>query len=120
MITLDANGLVAVIGATVAGVVSMGTFAMQVVSYVDQRNLKKAQDELKLMSSARDIQIGQVKELVNGKSEQLQALVAKDAYEQGRMHERIAPGTPSPVLAVVPVPSVATAVVQAPGDPANG
>jgi hypothetical protein len=93
-IALDGNGIAAVIAASVAGIVSVGTFAMQVVSWRDNREIKR-------LSLARDVQIKQVKDLVNGKSDQLSAFVAKEAFEAGRTHEREAPNEPSPPVAVV-------------------
>jgi hypothetical protein len=83
---------------------------MQVVSWRDQRKLKLAQDNLLLLSIARDAQIQKVKDLVNGQSEKLLDYAAKEAYEKGREHERVAPGTASPDVAVVKKPVVATAV----------
>lgn len=93
-ITLDGNGLAAAIGAGVAGVVSLGTFAMSVINWYDSRAIKR-------LSIARDQQIREVKDLVNGKSEQLTAAIAERAFEAGRAHEREAPNTPSPPVAVV-------------------
>jgi hypothetical protein len=101
--TIDWNGASAMIAAGAAAVVTVGTFAMQVVTYLDTRKLKR-------MSAARDGQIAQVKDLVNGKSEVLQQYVAKEAYEKGREHERLAPGTPSPTVGVVPVSTVVTGI----------
>lgn len=93
-IALDGNGIAAVIAATVAGIVSVGTFAMQVISWRDAREIKR-------LSLARDVQIRQVKDLVNGKSDQLAAFVAKEAFEAGRAHERASPNEPSPPVAVI-------------------
>lgn len=100
MITLDGNGLSAVIAASVAGVVSVGTFVMSVINWYDARQIKR-------LSINRDVQIKEVKDLVNGKSDQLTAFVAKAAFEAGRQHEREAPHEPSPPVAVVS-PDVAT------------
>lgn len=98
---LDGNGVALIIAAGAAGLVTIGTFAMQVVTFFDTRKLK-------LMSAARDVQIREVKDLVNGKSEHLQAAIAKDAYEAGRIHERTAPDLPSPsAISVVLTPSPA-------------
>lgn len=104
--TIDGNGVALIIGAIAAGLVTVGTFAMQVVTFFDTRKLKR-------MSAARDMQIREVKDLVNGKSEVLQQYVAKEAYEKGREHERLAPGTPSPTVGVVPVNSVVTGIKRA-------
>lgn len=101
--TIDGNGAALVIGAICAGVVSLGTFTMQVINWFDARELKR-------LSRNRDGQIQEVKDLVNGKSEVLQQYVAKEAYEKGRDHERLAPGTPSPTVAVVPVNTVVTGI----------
>lgn len=101
--TIDGNALALIIPACAAGLVTVGTFAMQVITFFDTRKLKR-------MSTARDQQIREVKDLVNGKSEVLQQYVAKEAYEKGREHERLAPGTPSPTVAVVPVNSVVTGI----------
>lgn len=102
-IMLDGNGIALVIAACCTGAVTIGTLVMQVITFLDARQLKK-------MSRDRDIQIAQVKDLVNGKSEILQQYVAKESYEKGREHERVAPGTPSPVVAVIPVNTVVTGI----------
>lgn len=108
---LDGNGVALIIGAIAAGLVTIGTFAMQVVSFFDTRKLK-------MMSAARDVQISQVKDLVNGKSEHLQAAIAKDAYEAGRLHERTCPDAPSPAaVSVVLTPSPAATIVSIDGQP---
>lgn len=100
--TIDGNGVALIIGACAAGVVTVGSFAMQVISFFDTRKLKR-------MSAARDVQIREVKDLVNGKSEHLQAAIAKDAYEAGRLHERTAPEMPSPsTVSVVLTPGPAS------------
>lgn len=127
---MDLNGVAVVIGAVVAGVVSIGTFSMQVISYIDQRKLKKAQDELKIASENRDIQLSQVKSLVNGQTEKLIIKATKEAYEQGRQHERETPSAPSPSYPVSRIdeilgirnalggdvrPSVAAAILSAIG-----
>jgi hypothetical protein len=109
-IMLDGNGIALVIAACCTGAVTVGTLIMQVISFFDARALRKEAAELKRMSEARDVQIGQVKDLVNGKSEVLQQYVAKESYEKGREHERVAPGTPSPIVAVVPVNTVVTGI----------
>lgn len=103
-ITLDGNGLAAAIGAGVAGLVSLGTFAMSVINWYDSRAIKR-------LSLARDVQLKEVKDLVNGKSEQLTAVVAERAFEAGRVHEREAPNEPSPPVAVV-TPDAATMAPQ--------
>lgn len=108
--TIDGNGVALIIGACAAGLVTVGTFAMQVVSFFDTRKLKR-------MSAARDMQIREVKDLVNGKTEQMQAVIAKDAYEAGRLHERTAPDMPSPSavsVVITPVPALAPSNDQAP------
>lgn len=94
MITLDGNGIAAIIAGGTAGIVSLGTFAMSVINWRDSRRLKQ-------LSMARDEQIKQVKDLVNGKSDQLTAFIAKEAFEAGRQHERNAPNEPSPPVAIV-------------------
>lgn len=104
MITIDAP----TIGAIAAGIVLVGNFGMTVVNWWDQRELKR-------LSLNRDTQIKEVKDLVNGRSEQLQTFVAKEAYEKGRMHERVAPGTPSPDIAAVDLKTVVTAINSQPG-----
>lgn len=114
---IDGNGVSLIIGASCAGVVTVGTFIMQVITWRDARELKrlsKARDET---MAAQGAQLKTVKDLVNGQSEVVKAYVAKEAYEKGREHERIAPGTPSPVLAVSPVSTVVTAVRTAAADP---
>lgn len=98
--TIDGNAASLIIAAICGGIVTLGTFGMQVVTFLDTRKLKS-------MSRDRDVQIREVKDLVNGKSEVLQQYVAKEAYEKGREHERLAPGTPSPT---VPVNSVVTGI----------
>lgn len=94
MITLDGNGIAAAIAAGCAGVVSLGTFAMQVISWRDAREIKR-------LSLARDVQIKEVKDLVNGKSVEHTALVAEKSFAAGRTFERDTPGEPSPPVAVV-------------------
>lgn len=101
--TIDGNGVALIIGAICAGFVTVGTFVMQVITWFDARELKR-------LSRNRDAQISEVKDLVNGKSDILQQYVAKEAYEKGREHERLAPGTPSPVVAVIPVSTVVTGI----------
>lgn len=98
--TIDGNGVALIIGACAGGLVTVGTFAMQVLTFLDNRK----------RGNQRGRQIQEVKDLVNGKSEVLQQYVAKEAYEKGREHERLAPGTPSPLVAVVPVNSVVTGI----------
>jgi hypothetical protein len=102
-IILDGNGIALVIAACCTGAVTIGTLIMQIITFFDARQLKK-------LSMARDNQIREVKDLVNGKSEVLQQYVAKEAYEKGREHERLAPGTPSPTVGVVPVNTVVTGI----------
>ncbi len=102
-IMLDGNGIALVIAACCTGAVTIGTLVMQIITFFDARQLKK-------LSQDRDKQIREVKDLVNGKSEVLQQYVAKEAYEKGREHERLAPGTPSPVVGVVPVSTVVTGI----------
>jgi hypothetical protein len=102
--SIDGNGISLIITACAGGLVMVGTFAMQVVTFIDTRKLKR-------MSSDRDVQIREVKDLVNGKSEQLNAAIAKDSFEAGRMHERVCPDQPSPaavsvVLTPVPAPAI--------------
>ncbi len=92
--TLDGNGLAAAIGAAAAGIVVLGNFVMSVINWRDSRELKR-------LSINRDCQIKEVKDLVNGKSDQLTAFVAKAAFEAGRQHERQAPTEPSPQVAIV-------------------
>ena len=107
MITLDGNGIAAIIAGGVAGIVSLGTFAMSVINWRDQR-------ELRNLSINRDVQIKEVKDLVNGKSDQLTAFVAKEAFEAGRKHEREAPDQPSPPVAIVTPDTAAVAPVCVP------
>jgi hypothetical protein len=109
--TLDGNGIALIIGAVAAGLVTVGTLAMQVVTFFDTRKLKQ-------MSIARDAQIATVKDLVNGKSDQLNAAIAKDAFEAGRLHERVMPNHPSPAaVSVVLTPTPKPVVVSENGQP---
>lgn len=104
---VDFNGLAVIIPACVTAVVSLGGFAMTVINWMDSRQIKR-------LSIARDVQIKEVKDLVNGKSEQLTALVAEKSFEAGRVHERVAPGEPSPPVAVVTPDATAIAPVVVP------
>lgn len=106
-LSLDGNGLAAAIGAGAAGIVLLGNFVMSVISWRDNRELKR-------LSINRDTQIKEVKDLVNGKSDQLTAFVAKEAFEAGRTHQRTAPDEPSPPVAIVTpdAASVAPTVVS--------
>lgn len=109
--TIDGNGVAQIIGAVAAALVLVGGFGMQVVNFLDNRKLKQA-------SLARDKKIQEVKELVNGKSDQLNAVIAKDAFEAGRMHERVMPDRPSPAaVSVVLTPLPAPTVVSEGGKP---
>jgi hypothetical protein len=108
---IDGNGVSLIIGAACAGIVTVGTFVMQVVTWKDARELKRLSIARDQTMAAQGAQLKVVKDLVNGQSEVVKAYVAKEAYEKGREHERVAPGTPSPVLAVSPVSTVATAVL---------
>jgi hypothetical protein len=111
--TLDGNGIALIIGALAAGLVTVGTLAMQVITFFDTRKLKQ-------MSLARDKQIATVKDLVNGKSDQLNAAIAKDAFEAGRMHERVMPEQPSPAaVSVVLTPMPAPVIVSEDGKPTD-
>lgn len=100
-IMLDGNGIALVLTAIAGMVVTIGTFAMQVLTFLDNRK----------RGNQRAEQIKEVKDLVNGKTEKVIEAAAQASYEQGREHERLAPGTPSPRIAVVPSATVATAVV---------
>lgn len=103
-IMLDGNGWALVITAICTGAVTLGTLIMQIITFFDARELKR-------LSRARDGQIREVKDLVNGKSEKVIEAAAQASYEQGREHQRIAPDTPSPRVAVLPGAAIATAVV---------
>lgn len=100
-IMLDGNGMALVVTAIAGGLVTVGTFAMQVITFFDNR--KRGRE--------RSAEIKVVKDLVNGKSEAITQAAAQASYEQGREHQRIAPDTPSPRVAVVPSATIATAVV---------
>lgn len=102
MITLDGNGIAAAIAAGCAGVVSLGTFAMQVISWRDAREIKR-------LSLARDVQIREVKDLVNGRSVEHTAMVAEKSFAAGRSFERDTPNQPSPAVAVVTPDGAGTA-----------
>ena len=110
---MNGNDISLIIAAVCAGAVTLGTLVMQVVTFLDTRKLKK-------MSAARDVQISLVKDLVNGRSEQLNAAIAKESYEAGRMHERLAPNEPTPpAIAVVLNPKPAPVDTQhTPAQPA--
>lgn len=116
--TLDGNGIALIIGALAAGIVTVGGFTMQVVTFLDTRKVKRDTGKLTQMSAARDVKIQEVKDLVNGKSDQLNAVIAKDAFEAGRMHERVMPDRPSPAaVSVVLTPLPAPTVVSEGGKP---
>ncbi len=113
-IMLDGNGLALVITAICTGIVALatgiGTLIMQWITWKDARELKLEAAELKRLSMQRDGQIKEVKDLVNGRQEQLQNYIAKDSYEKGREHERVAPGTPSPIVGVHKIQMITTDV----------
>jgi hypothetical protein len=116
--TLDGNGVALIIGAVAAGIVTVGGFTMQVITFLDTRRVKRDTGNLTKMSAARDVKIQEVKDLVNGKSDQLNAVIAKDAFEAGRMHERVMPGQPSPAaVSVVLTPPPAPTIVSEGGKP---
>lgn len=91
-IVLDGPGLALVITAMCTGLVTVGTLAMQVLTFIDNRK----------RGNTRSHQIQEVKDLVNGKTEKIIDAAAQASYEQGREHQRIAPDTPSPRVAVKP------------------
>jgi hypothetical protein len=99
-IMLDGNGLALVITAVITGIIALGGFVMQVITFIDNRKRGKA----------RSAEIKEVKDLVNGKTEKVIEAAAQEGYEKGREHERLAPGTPSPRVAVVPSAAIATAI----------
>lgn len=100
-IVLDGNGIGLVIAAICTGIVTVGTFTMQLITFFDNRK----------RGNQRGHQMQEIKDLVNGKTEKVMEAAAQASYEQGREHERIAPGTPSPRVAVIPSAAIATAVV---------
>lgn len=108
LMDVNYNGLAILIPAGVAGIVTLGTFALQVVAWKDNRAirnaqsaLKKVQDDLRAASEARDQVLAQVKRLVNGQSDELRIKTAKESFEMGRKHERdMGPSSPSPAFAL--------------------
>lgn len=94
-LALDGNGIALAIGAGVTGIVSLTNLFMTVA------NWRK--------SSRRDTQIKEVKDLVNGKSEQLNALIGEKCFEAGRLHQLNYPDQPSPPVAIITPDSTAIA-----------
>lgn len=100
---MDGNSVAVVLGAAVAGVVSLGTFAMTVINWYDQRHvkqqqiqLKEQQDVIQAQGDLRSQKIDQVKELVNGRLGELKIRIAKEAFEMGRSYQKEHPSDPSP------------------------
>lgn len=100
-IMLDGNGIAVVITAIGGIIVTIATLTMQIITFRDNRK----------RGNQRADQIREVKDLVNGKTEKVMEAAAQACYEQGREHQRIAPDTPSPRVAVIPSAAIATAVV---------
>lgn len=100
-IFLDGNGLAVVITAIITGLIALGGFVMQVITFLDNRK----------RGNVRGHQMQEIKDLVNGKTEKVMEAAAQASYEQGREHQRLAPDTPSPRVAVIPSAAIATAVV---------
>lgn len=105
-IQVDWTGVSAVIGAAAAGLVALGTFAMQLISYFDQRKLKLAQDALKLAAEARDVKLDhltnvatQTAAAVNGindkRAEVERALGEAQGHARGVADERADPQVPA-------------------------
>lgn len=107
---IDYSGVSLLIPTLVAGFGAAATVVMQVVNWYDARAIKNKQAEMEIAAAGRDVKIDQVKNLVNGASDKLLIKATKEAFEQGRQHEREeGPSAPSPSYPASKVDALITA-----------
>lgn len=95
---MDGNGVAAIIAASVAGVVSLGTFYMQFASWKGNRSLKEGQARLEKEGAKREGMIDNLQSSVNGRLGELKIRIAKEAFEMGRHFQKENPDSASPLM----------------------
>lgn len=88
---MDYQGVAVLISTISAVIISLGTFAMQVVGAIQREKMKVA-------AKATDVKLAQVHDLVNGQSEKM-AVISKaigfaDGEKAGQAQERANPMVP--------------------------
>lgn len=92
MHNIDYTGISVLIGAIVAAVPIIGGFILQVISFIDQRHIKKAQLQLQIDSVRREAKLDVITKQTNG----IVAATANLAYRAGAA-ETAAGIAPSPI-----------------------
>ena len=95
-LTLDGNGIAAVIAAIVAAVVSLVTVFMQFVTWRDNRELKRTTSRMEGAGQQRGKTLESLHTQVNGRLSELKIRIAKEAFEMGRRFQRLHPENISP------------------------
>lgn len=93
---MDGNSIAVVIGSVVAGVVSLGTFAMQFITWKDNRDIKMRTAQIQQAGDLRAKTLDSLHTQVNGRLGELKIRIAKEAYEMGRQFQRENGNAPSP------------------------
>ena len=96
MITVDGTGMAAIIGATCAGLVSLGTLATQLITFFDTRRIKLKTDEIAQEGAKREGKLDTLHAQLNGRMTELKIKIAKEAYEMGRKYQKENGDAPSP------------------------
>jgi hypothetical protein len=107
--TLDGNGVALIIGAMVAGIVSLGTFAMTFINWMDGRAMKRSQARLETAGKEREGKIDALHSQVNGRLSELKIRISKEAFEMGRRFQVANGDAPSPEF---PKPKVEEIMAQ--------
>lgn len=107
--TIDGNGVALIIGAIVGGLVSLGTFAMTFINWVDGRALKRSNARIETAGKEREGKLDALHSQVNGRLSELKIRISKEAFEMGRNFQRTSGDAPSPEF---PKPKVEEIMAQ--------
>lgn len=85
---MDGNSIAVVIGSIVAGVVSLGTFTMQFITWKDNRDIKMRTQQIQQAGDLRAKTLDSLHSQVNGRLSELKVRISKEGFEMGRKFER--------------------------------
>ncbi len=94
---MDGNSISLIIAAVAAALVTLGGLGMNIITFIDGRKIRRAQDELKLASIRRDTKLAEIAVAVNGQSERAVAAARVQGQLEGHMQAQR--GDPPPLPA---------------------